>query len=85
MKSSDKLKIIDEKIDKINKYVLKNKTWKLKYDNKGKNTYCICIVDGDKEIDYFVFGTFDNVLSAICMVESMFLLALNGKDVKVNE
>lgn len=85
MKSSDKLKIIDEKINSINNSVLKNKSWKFKYDNKGKNTYCICVVDGDKEIDYFVFGTFDNVLSAICLIECMFSLALNRKDVKVNE
>lgn len=79
MKSSEKLEVIEKKVEKINKEVLKEKKWQLKYANKGANNYCLTIILKKKELFSGKFGTYDNVLSALELLEFMFSKALNEK------
>lgn len=79
MKPSEKLEIIEKKIEKINKEVLKEKKWQLKYANKGANNYCLTIILKNEELFSGKFGTYDNVLSALELLEFMFSKALNEK------
>ena len=53
MKSSEKLALINEKIDLLNNNVLKYKKWKIAYANKGANNYCLMIVLNKKELENF--------------------------------
>ena len=77
MKSLDKLDNIKERIDTLNKTILKNKKWKLAFDNKGTNNYCLCIVHGKKELFAASFATYGSVVSALMLLQFMFLKALN--------
>lgn len=77
MKSLDKLDNIKERIDTLNKTILKNKKWKLAFDNKGTNNYCLCIVHDKKELFAASFATYGSVVSALMLLQFMFLKALN--------
>lgn len=79
MKSLDKLDIINERIKLLNETVLKNKKWKLAYDNKGTNNYCICVVQNKKELFSASFATYGSVIAALMLLQFMFLRAMNEK------
>ena len=79
MKSWDKLGIINERIDVLNKTILKNKKWKLAFDNKGTNNYCLCVVLGKKELFAASFATYGSVVSALILLQFIFSKALNEK------
>ena len=79
MKSLDKLDIINERIKILNETILKNKKWKLAYANKGINNYCLCIVHDKKELFSVSFATYGSVISALTLLQFMFLRALNEK------
>ena len=79
MKSSEKLELINSKIKLLNDSVLKTKTWKLNYVNRGANNYCITIMKGKEELFNGKFNTYDCVLSALSLIENMFKQALNER------
>lgn len=79
MSSKEKLKLIEEKLDKINNQVLKQKKWKLKYINRSANNYCLIIELNKKELFNSKFGTYDGVLNCLNLMEFMFSKALEEK------
>ena len=79
MKSLDKLDVINERIKMLNETILKNKKWKLAFDNKGTNNYCLCVVHGKKELFTASFATYGSVLAALMLLQFMFMRALNEK------
>ena len=79
MKSSEKLVLINEKIDLLNNNVLKHKNWKLGYVNKGTNNYCLTIILNDEELFCGKFDTYGSVLSCLELMEFMFSKALEEK------
>ena len=79
MKSLDKLAVINERIKILNETILKNKKWKLAFDNKGTNNYCLCVVHGKKELFAASFATYGSVLAALMLLQFMFMRALNEK------
>ena len=79
MKSSEKLALINEKIDLLNDNVLKHKKWKIVYVNKGSNNYCLTIVLNKKELFCGKFDTYGSVLSCLELMEFMFSKALEEK------
>ena len=79
MKSSEKLALINEKIDLLNNNVLKYKKWKIAYANKGANNYCLMIVLNKKELFCGKFDTYGSVLSCLELMEFMFSKALEEK------
>lgn len=79
-KENPKLVKIDELLKKINNNILKGKKWKYIFDNKGANCYCICIIQDEKELHVGKFGTFDNVISALELIISMFNKELNDRE-----
>ena len=79
MKSVDKLLIIDSKIKYINDNILKNKSWKLKYENKGANNYCIVVILKNKELFCSKFETYSSVINCLSLFEFMFNKSLNEK------
>lgn len=72
MKSLDKLKEINEKIDKINNNILVHKNWKFAYSNKGANNYCLVIQLGEEELFVGAFATYGSVISALDTILYMF-------------
>ena len=80
MKSSEKLVLINEKIDLLNNNVLKHKNWKLGYVNKGANNYCLTIVLNNEELFCGKFDTYGSVLSSLELMEFMFSRALDELD-----
>ena len=80
MSSKEKLKLIEEKLDKINNQVLKQKKWKLKYINRSANNYCLIIELNKKELFNSKFGTYDGVLNCLNLMEFMFSRALDELD-----
>lgn len=83
MKSSEKLQLINEKVELLNTQVLKYKKWKLAYINKGTNNYCLQIVHNSKELFCGKFDTYGSVLSCLELMEFMFSKALNEKRRKI--
>ena len=79
MKSLDKLDVINERIKILNETILKNKKWKLAFDNKGTNNYCLCVVHCKKELFAASFATYGSVLAALMLLQFMFMRALNEK------
>ena len=79
MKSLDKLDVINERIKILNETILKNKKWKLAFDNKGTNNYCLCVVLDKKELFAASFATYGSVLAALMLLQFMFLRALDEK------
>ena len=79
MKSSEKLVLINEKIDLLNNSVLKHKNWKLGYVNKGTNNYCLTIILNNEELFCGKFDTYGSVLSCLKLMEFMFSKALEEK------
>ena len=79
MKSSEKLVLINEKIDLLNNNVLKHKNWKLGYVNKGTNNYCLTIILNDEELFCGKFDTYGSVLSCLELMEFMFSKALEER------
>ena len=79
MKSLDKLDIINERIKMLNETILKNKKWKLAYVNKGTNNYCLSVVLNGKELYAASFATYGSVISALTLLQFIFLRALNEK------
>lgn len=67
MKSLDKLKVIENKIDILNSTVLRNKDFKLSYDNKGANNYCISLRGNS-----FSFATYGSVISSLDLLITLF-------------
>ena len=80
MSSKEKLKLIEEKLDKINNQVLKQKKWKLRYINRSANNYCLIIELNKKELFNSKFGTYDGVLNCLNLMEFMFSRALDELD-----
>lgn len=80
MSSKEKLKLIEERLDKINNQVLKQKKWKLKYINRSANNYCLIIELNKKELFNSKFGTYDGVLNCLNLMEFMFSRALDELD-----
>ena len=80
MSSKEKLKLIEEKLDKINNQVLKQKKWKLKYINRSANNYCLIIELNKKELFNSKFGTYDGVLNCLNLMEFLFSRALDELD-----
>lgn len=75
MKSKEKIKYIEEMVDKINNQVLKNKTWKIEFNNQlGANNYCLIIED-----NIFSFNTYDSLISCLNLLKVMFSKALNER------
>ena len=79
MKSLDKLDVINERIKILNETILKNKKWKLAFDNKGTNNYCLCVMHGKKELFAASFATYGSVVAALMLLQFMFMRALNEK------
>ena len=79
MKSSEKLALINEKIDLLNNNVLKYKKWKIAYVNKGSNNYCLTIVLNNEELFCGKFDTYGSVLSCLELMEFMFSKALEER------
>lgn len=79
MKSSEKLALINEKIDLLNNGVLRLKDWKLNYINKGANNYCLAIVLNKQELFCGKFDTYGSVLSCLELMEFMFKRAFEEK------
>lgn len=68
MKSADKVKYIQEMVEKINNELLKNKAWKIRFDNQlGANNYCLLV---DKEM--FSFNTYDGAISCLRFMIEIF-------------
>ena len=80
MKSSEKLVLINEKIDLLNNNVLKHKNWKIGYVNKGTNNYCLTIILNNEELFCGKFDTYGSVLSSLELMEFMFSRALDELD-----
>lgn len=79
MKPSEKLELIETKINTFNSSVLKMKKWKINYINRGANNYCLTIVLNKEELFNGKFNTYDSVLSCLELLEFMFSRALEEK------
>lgn len=66
MKSKEKLELINNQIDRLNKR-LKNRTFKAEFENCGANNYCLVL---DKK--YYKFNTYDDLLNCLTFIDDMF-------------
>ena len=74
MTTSEKLKIINDKIVLLNNTILKYKKWKIYFENKGTNDYCLVINN-----KAFSFATYGSVTSCLELLEYMFSKALEER------
>ena len=65
-KSTEKLTYIDKYIKKLNKR-LKNRTFKVEFENKGANNYCLKVCE-----EYFSFNTYDDVIECLLFIDCLF-------------
>lgn len=77
MKSTEKIYMIEKKVEQLNEGVLKNKSWKLKHINRGANNYCLVIIKDNKEVFNGSFNTYDSELSCLYLLLTMFSKELN--------
>jgi len=68
-KSVEKLDYINKSIDKLNKRLV-NRTFKVSFENKGANNYCLIIKD-----EYYSFNTCDDVINCLVFIDKMFEVA----------
>lgn len=68
-KSTEKLDYIDKSIKKLNER-LRNRTFKVGFENKGANNYCLSVAD-----EYFSFNTYDDVINCLLFIDMLFELA----------
>ena len=66
MKIKEKLEIINKQIDRLN-LRLKERTFKVKFINKGGNNYCLDILGKS-----FKFNTYDDMISCLTFIDTMF-------------
>lgn len=75
MKSLDKIQNINKLVDRLNNELLKNKDWKIKFDNqRGANNYCLLIED-----NVFSFNTYDSMISGLNLIATIFDRARNER------
>ena len=65
-KSTEKLTYIDKYIKRLNER-LRNRTFKVSFENKGANDYCLKIKD-----EYYSFNTYDDVINCLVFIDFMF-------------
>lgn len=65
-KSQDKLEYINMYIERLNER-LRNRSFKIVFENKGANNYCLKIND-----EYFSFNTYDDVTNCLLFIDFMF-------------
>ena len=79
MTTNEKLKVIEDKIKVFNDNVLKNKTWKLAFVNKGTNNYCLVFISRKKEVFCGKFDTYGSVMSCLDLLKYMFTRAIKER------
>lgn len=65
-KSTEKLDYIQKSIKRLNER-LRNRSFKVEFENKGANNYCLKIKD-----EYFSFNTYDDVINCLVFIDFMF-------------
>ena len=80
MNTLEKLNIINGTINKLNDSMLKYKSWKLKFINRGANNYCLTIYLKGKELFNGKYDTYGSVISALNLLDFMFSKALDELD-----
>ena len=72
MTSKEKLEIIESKITLLNVNVLRNKDFKIKYQKNGRKYALSYVTPNDMIICMADFNTYDDVLAALDLLETLF-------------
>lgn len=65
-RNQDKLDHIEKYIKKLNQR-LKNRSFKVSFENKGANNYCLQVKE-----EYFSFNTYDDVINCLLFIDYLF-------------
>jgi len=80
MKTKDKLEQINYQLtERLNKR-LKERTFKVEFENRGANNYCLKIED-----KYYKFNTYDDLLNCLNFIDDMFEKAIAEIEEKKNK
>lgn len=66
MKTNQKLEFIKNKIDKLNKRLIK-RTFKVEFKNNGANNYCL-----EMNNESYKFNTYDDMINCLSFIDDMF-------------
>lgn len=70
MKTLEKLEYINSKLEILNKR-LKKRTFKVKFENKGTNNYCLVMKD-----ELYKFNTYDDLMNCLNFIDDMFEMSV---------
>lgn len=66
MRTKEKLEVINKQLERLN-LRLKERTFKVKFINKGGNNYCLNMLNKD-----YRFNTYDDLISCLTFIDTMF-------------
>lgn len=66
MKTKEKLEYINNKLNKLNKRLIK-RTFKAEFENFGANKYCLKLKE-----KLYKFNTYDDMISCLDFIDDMF-------------
>lgn len=66
MGTKAKMELINKQIERLN-LRLKGRSFKVKFENKGANNYCLVMLGKD-----FKFNTYDDMLNCLTFIDLMF-------------
>lgn len=70
MKTKEKLEVINKQMERLN-LRLKDRSFKVKFENKGANNYCLNMLNKD-----FKFNTYDDIINCLTFIDTMFEKAI---------
>ena len=70
MKTKEKLEIVNKYVERLN-LRLKERTFKVAFNNKGANRYCLTMLGQD-----YKFNTYDDLISCLTFIDEMFEKAI---------
>lgn len=70
MKTKEKLDIINKQVERLN-LRLKDRSFKVKFENRGGNNYCLDMLGKS-----FKFNTYDDLISCLTFIDLMFEKAI---------
>lgn len=70
MKTKEKLEVINKQLERLN-LRLKGRTFKVKFENKGGNNYCLNMLGKD-----YKFNTYDDMINCLTFIDTMFEKAI---------
>lgn len=71
MKTQDKLDIINKYIERLN-LRLKERSFKVKFENKGANNYCLTMLGQS-----YKFNTYTDIINCLTFIDDMFESAIS--------